>query len=306
MVQSSLPDFSARQLQAVLAVGEYGSFIAAASRLRISQPALTRTIKRVETALGVRLFERTTRHVVITTAGREFAAVAERMLNDLRITVRSIREVAEEQRGRLSIASIMSVASGALPLLLAAYRADRPGIEISVTEGVHGSVIEAVRSGAADLGLTYVDELPDAISGEALQRETFCLVVPRRHRLAGRRGVALDELRDEPMVALPSDSRTRRTIDAAASVAGLPLRQPVTVSQFATLMGCVRAGVGLAVVPTGATGLFLGSDLRAIPVAKPKLTRRLGIVLLREREPSPSAAGFLALARRSWPKAVRL
>ena len=107
-------------------------------------------------------------------------------------------------------------------------------------------------------------------------------------------------------MALPSDSRTRRTIDAAASVAGLPLRQMVTVSQFATLMGCVRAGVGLAIVPTGATGLFLGRDLRAIPLGEPKLARRLGIVLLREREPSPSATGFLALARRSWPKPVRL
>ena len=306
MVQPTLPDFSARQLEAVLAVGEYGSFIAAASRLRISQPALTRTIKRIETALGVRLFERSTRHVQITPAGREFAAVAERMLNDLRITVRSIREVAEEQRGRLAIASIMSVASGTLPLLLAAYRADRPGIEIHVQEGVHGSVLEAVRSGIADIGLAYVDELPDAMSGEALQRETFCLVVPRRHRLASRPRVTLAELRDEPLVALPGDSRTRRTIDAAASVAGVTLRQMTTVNQFATLMGCVRAGVGLAIVPTGATGQFLGRDLRAVRLGEPKLSRRLGIVLLREREPSPAAAGFLALARRSWPRPSRL
>ena len=78
-----------------------------------------------------------------------------------------------------------------------------------------------------------------------------------------------------------------------------------TVSQFATLMGCVRAGVGLAIVPTGATGHFLGRDLRAIRLGEPKLSRRLGIVLLREREPSPAAAGFLALARRSWPKPAR-
>ena len=106
-------------------------------------------------------------------------------------------------------------------------------------------------------------------------------------------------------MALPSDARTRRTIDAAAAVAGLTLRQIVVVSQFATLMGCVRAGVGLAIVPTGATGLFLGRDLRAIPLGEPKLSRRLGIVLLREREPSPAAAGFLALTRKSWPRPQR-
>jgi DNA-binding transcriptional LysR family regulator len=75
----------------VLAVAEYGSFIAAAALLKTSQPALTRTIKRVEDVLGVRLFDRSTRRVEITTAGREFVSVAERMLNDLRISVRSMR-----------------------------------------------------------------------------------------------------------------------------------------------------------------------------------------------------------------------
>ena len=306
MATHALPDLSARQLEAVLAVAEYGSFIAASARLRISQPALTRTIKRVETALGVRLFERNTRHVQITPAGREFVAVAERLLNDLGLAVRNLREVAEEQRGRLTLSSIMSVASGVLPLLLATYRADRPGIEIVVREGVHGSVLEDVRSGGADLGLSYVDDLPDAIEGISLQRETFSVGLPRRHRLAARRSLALADLRDEPMVALPPDSRTRRTIDAATSTAGLTLRQVVTVGQFATLMGCVRAGVGLAVVPTGATGFFLGRDLRAIPVSDPRLARRLGLIVLRGREPSPAAAGFITLVRRAWPKPGRV
>ena len=302
MATHALPDLSARQLEAVLAVAEYGSFIAASARLRISQPALTRTIKRVEAALGVRLFERSTRHVQITPAGREFVAVAERLLNDLRLTVRNLREVAEEQRGRLTLSCIMSVASGVLPLLLATYRADRPGIEIQVREGVHGSVLEDVRSGGADLGLSYVDDLPDAVEGIPLQRETFSVVVPKRHRLAARQSLALAELKDEPMVALPSDSRTRRTIDAAASTAGFSLRQVVTVGQFATLMGCVRAGVGLAVVPTGATGFFLGRDLRAIPVSEPRLSRRLGLIMLRERERSPAAPWFLGLDRRPRPQ----
>jgi hypothetical protein len=71
------PRFEARQLHAVLAVAEYNSFIAAAAFLKTSQPALTRTIKRVEDVLGVRLFNRSTRRVVITAAGKEFVAVAD-------------------------------------------------------------------------------------------------------------------------------------------------------------------------------------------------------------------------------------
>ena len=297
---TSLPDFSARQLEAVLALAEYGSFVAAAARLRISQPALTRSIKRLETALGVRLFERSTRRVQITAAGREFAAVAERMLNDLGITVQSVREVAQERRGLVVISSVMSVAGGLLPRIVAAYRADRPGVEIHVREGVHASVIENVRSGVADFGIGYVDELPDFAVGTALGRETFCAVVPARHRLAGRRSIALTELRDLPIVALPTESRTRRTIDAAAAMAGVQLRQMVVVTQIATVLALVDAGVGIGLAPRGATRGPLGRGLRAVPLGEPRLARRLGLIALREREPTPAASGFLALLRREW------
>ena len=92
MQPANVPDLTARQLHAVLAVAEYNSFIAAAAFLKTSQPALTRTIKRVEDVLGVRLFDRSTRRVAITAAGKEFVAVAERMLNDLRISISSMRE----------------------------------------------------------------------------------------------------------------------------------------------------------------------------------------------------------------------
>src|SRR5215831_9405213 len=140
MQPTNIPDLSARQLHAVLAVAEYRSFIAAAAFLQTSQPALTRAIKRVEDVLGVRLFERTTRRVEVTGAGREFIAVAERMLNDLAISVRSMREIGEAARGQVIISSIMSVASGVLPRIVAGFRKMRPGVELSVREGVHGTV----------------------------------------------------------------------------------------------------------------------------------------------------------------------
>jgi len=300
MPRIALPDFSARQLEAVLALAEYGSFVAAAARLRLSQPALTRSIQRLESELGVRLFERSTRRVQITAAGREFAAVAERMLNDLGITVRSVREVAEERRGLVVMSSVMSVAGGLLPGIVASYRADRPGVEIHVREGVHAAVLEDVRSGVADFGIGYVDELPDFAAGTALGRETFCVVMPARHRLAARHGLSLAELRDEPMVGLPTEARTRRTLDAAAAAAGVPLRQSVVVSQFATLMALVGAGVGIAIVPKGTTLGPLARGLRSVPLVEPKLSRRLGLIALREREPTPAASGFVALLRRRW------
>ncbi|MBV8191727.1 MAG: LysR family transcriptional regulator [Alphaproteobacteria bacterium] len=301
MPRASLPDVSARQLEAVLALVEYGSFIAAAAYLRLSQPTLTRIVKRLEAALGVRLFDRSTRRVQVTAAGREFAAVAERMLADLGITVQSVREVAQERRGLVVLASVMSVAGAALPRLIAAYRADRPGVEIHVRESVHGSVMEDVRSGVADFGIGYIDELPDYAVGTALGRETFCVVVPARHKLVGRHKVGLADLVEQTIVALPTDSRTRRTIDAAAAMAGVPLRQMVMVTQIATLLSLVAAGAGVGIVPRGAIRGPQARGLGTVPL-EPRLVRRIGLIALREREPTPAASGLFALLRREWPR----
>jgi DNA-binding transcriptional LysR family regulator len=305
----NVPDLTARQLHAVLAVAEYNSFIAAAAFLKTSQPSLTRTIMRVEDVLGVRLFDRSTRRVAITAAGKEFVAVAERMLNDLRISVRSMREVGEEQRGQIIISSIMSVANGLIPAVAAKYRASRPGIEIMLREGVHGAVLEDIRSGSADLGATYVDNVPDFVEAKRVSREVFVVILPRGHALteiAKRSGVTLTELVNFPLVSLPHESRTRRTIDGAASSAGLTLRHVATVNQFTTMMSFVRAGVGIAVVPSGAIAGLIGKDLAVLKLVRPRLSRDVGLIWLRERELTPAARGFALIFEEIWRHSDKL
>jgi DNA-binding transcriptional LysR family regulator len=306
MHPSNVPDLTARQLHAVLAVAEYNSFIAAASFLKTSQPALTRTIRRVEDVLGVRLFDRTTRRVAITAAGKEFVAVAERMLNDLRISVGSMREIGAEQRGRIIVSSIMSVANGLFPAIVAKYRASRPGIEIVLREGVHGTVVEDVRSGVADLGVTYVDDVPEFVAAKRVSREVFEVILPRNHPLiktSRRSSVTLAELAEFPLVSLPYESRTRRIIDGAAAGAGYALQHVATVTQFATMMSFVRAGVGIAIVPSGAIAGLLGKDLAVLALAKPRLSRDVGLIWLRDRELTPAARGFAAVVEEIWGKA---
>src|SRR5687768_6244858 len=140
MARDTFPNLSSRQLGAVLAVAEYRSFIAAASSLKMSQPALTRTIKQIETELGVQLFSRSTRQVAITAAGKEFAALAERLLNDLRISVENLRELADQPRGQIVVASVVSLANAVLPSLIADYSRKYPGIQLHLREGLHGVV----------------------------------------------------------------------------------------------------------------------------------------------------------------------
>jgi DNA-binding transcriptional LysR family regulator len=302
---SHTPDLGSRQLLAVLAIADYGSFIAAAAFLKTSQPALTRIIKRVEDVLGVSLFERTTRRVQLTAAGREFIAVAERVLNDLRISVRSMRDLADQQRGQVIVASIESVANGLLPRVIAEYHTARPAIELHVREGVHGAVLEDIRSGVADIGITFVDALPDTVAIVPLGREVFHAVMPREHRLALLRGVTMAQIAHEPFVSLHHDSRTRRAIDAAASKQGTTLQHAVTVTQLSTVMSLVRAGMGVAIVPAGAISGFNTDGLKTVPVIRPTLSRNLGLITLKERDPTPAAIGISTLIRSAWSAAGR-
>lgn len=302
MTPAPLPDLSVRQLLAVLTVADQGSFVAAAAVLKMSQPALTRVVRRVEDVLGAALFERTTRRLRLTQSGRDFLPVAERLLNELRIAARSIRDHAGEARGRVTLACIMSAVTGPLPAILAAWAAARPGVEVSLREGVHGTVLQDLRGGAADFGLTYVDDLPDDMTAQPLGRERFVLVAPPGHRLAEREGtVTLREIAGERLVSFPEESRTRRIIDAAAAKGGLTLRHAVTVSQFATMLRLVRAGAGLAIVPGSAVAGPGGEGLAALPLARPGLTRRIGLVTPKGRAPGPVAAGLLAALRDGWP-----
>lgn len=305
MGKSALPDLSSRELQAVCSVAEHGSFMAAALTLGLSQPALTRTVQRVEQALGLELFRRTTRRVEVTPAGQEFVALAGRILNDLRISYESMREVSDEQRGQVIVSAVMSVAYMQLPLIVAHYRASRPRVEIQVREGIHGTVIEDVRIGVADIGITYVDDVPAEMSSHPLSREAFHVVMPPSHPLADKTEIALEDLIDFPMVSLPRESQTRRLIDGIASAAGMTLQHAVTVGQFATVMRCVHARVGIAIVPGGAIASARSAGLVSRPLSNPSVGRTLGAVLLKERGLTPSAQGFLSQLQSDWSRQAR-
>ena len=110
----------------------------------------------------------------------------------------------------------------------------------------------------------------------------------------------MKQIAREPLVSFPNDSRTRRTIDAAASKQGITLQHVVTVTQVATMMSLVRAGLGLAIVSAGAVAGFNTDGLRTLPITGPTLSRNLGLITLKGREPTPAAIGISTLIRSIW------
>ncbi len=302
---SVLPDLSSRELRAICTIAECGSLVAASLTLNVSQPALTRTLQRVERAIGVELFRRSTRRLEVTPAGREFIALATRVLNDLRISVESMREITDEQRGQVIVSVVMSVAYTQLPLILAKYRESRPRIELQVREGVHGTVLEDVRSGVADLGVTYIDNLQGEFEGISLGTDALHVVMPAGHPLTAKAAVTLDKVAAYALVSLPTESQTTRLLEGLASAAGLTLRQAVTVNHFATVMQCVHAGVGIAIVPGGAVPAALSAGLVSRSLAEPTVIRTMGALLLQQRSLTPSARGFLEHLQQYWSPNTR-
>lgn len=300
MTFSDIPDLSTRQIQAVLAVAEFRSFIAASAHLKVAQPSLTRTIQRVEDVLGIALFDRTTRSVEVTNAGHEFVAMAERILNDLKLSSRSLRELVDEKRGQVILSTIMSIANSRLPAIISTYRASRPAIEIYVREGVHGQALEEVRCGAADFGLSYIEDLPPGLRAEHLGAEFFYLALPEDHPLTALEQVELSDLIGVPLVGLPQNAQTRRIIDGTAASKQISLTYSVTVMQSPTMMRCVSQGIGPAIVPFGTTIGRHDQNIVYRPLHAPRIQRRFGIVMLEDRSFSPAATGFLDVIRASW------
>jgi len=292
------PDIRTRDLRAIVALGQHPRFADAAARLRTPQPALTRAVKRVERALGVALFTRTTRHVALTSAGRQFSAVAERVLAELDLAQRQLG--GGRAPGRVTISTYSAFAVHVLPPLIRRYRELQPSVELAIRERRQDEILEDVRSDTADFGIGYVDSLPDVFASGLLRREPLYVVMPVRHRLARRRRIRIEELRDELLVSPPSDTFLRRLVDGAASGAGIELRHGLTVERLLSVLGHVAGGVGVGVVPEGVLPPKPWIHFEAAHLVEPSLSVSVGLITQRDRYMPPAAAKLAALIRRAY------
>jgi DNA-binding transcriptional LysR family regulator len=290
------PALHARDLQALVAIAHFGSLIGAAVFLETSQSALSRTVTRIETLVGVRLFSRSTRRIELTPAGQEFVAVSERVLNDLRIALGGLRDVAAEQRGQVIVSSLPAVVHHTLPRLVRAFREQRALVDVQVRAGYSTVVLDDVLAGLADFGVVAGEVTSSAVERVDVRRESLYVVFPGDHALAENEApVRLAQLRDVALVSPPRDSQTRMLVEGAAAAAGINLRHAVLVPGFPEMIEYVRAGVGVGFVPAGALPQPLPAGLGARLLAAPALSIAISLIRLSGRHMSPAAEAFWGL-----------
>jgi DNA-binding transcriptional LysR family regulator len=280
-------NFDLTDLQAFRAVAELGSFRKAAEAVNISQPALSRRIDKLEEALGVPLFERTTRSVKLTTVGRVFARSAEQLLDDLDVALLSIRDVSSSRLGHVTIACVPSVAYYFLPNLIASYHRRFPRIKVKLLDSSANEVLGAVISGEADFGVSFMGSQEPEIEFKMLLQERFVAACRRDHPLARKKRVSWSEFYEHEYVSVDKTSGNRLLSAVAPRAPSVCETRHVT-----TMLGLVEAGLGVAAVPSMA---MPGRDhpiLTSVPLVEPVVKRRVGIVKRRGRALTPAAEAF--------------
>ncbi|MEY2952394.1 MAG: hypothetical protein RLZZ401_481 [Pseudomonadota bacterium] len=273
-------NFDLQQLQAFVAVAERGSFRAGADHIHLSAPALSRRIDKLETILGARLFNRTTRDVELTPLGRVFLERARAALDDLEAAMLGIADIAASRSGLVTVACVPSAAIHFLPSVVRSFSERFPLIRIRVIDDAASQVLASVVSGESDFGISFMGGLLPGVDFDPIHTDPFVLAMPRTHALAQRKTVAWADLAGERLIAVARSSGNRQLLDDALAKAGVNPSYRFEVSHIATLLGMVEAGLGLAAVPRLALP-STHATLAGIALRGPVVSRELGLALRR-------------------------
>lgn len=240
-----------RHLRCLVAVAEELHFGRAAERLHLTQPPVSLAIKELESELGVKLFERTSRRIALTRSGEDALRDARTVLAAADTMLRRSRESAQGLMGALSIGFISLPAYSFLPTMLRGFTEDYPRVKLALQEGTTDQIVHDVESGNLDLGLVFrIPELPAALSSRLVHAEPLVVALPANHRLAASRRIALEQLAHERFLGferhqgpLMFDAVVATCMRHGFSPQLFPARQ------MHTIVSLVSGGIGVALVP---------------------------------------------------------
>jgi LysR family transcriptional regulator, benzoate and cis,cis-muconate-responsive activator of ben and cat genes len=270
-------------------------FRKAAEGLAIAQPALSRQIAQLEAALGVRLFNRSSRRVELTPAGAALAERIEPVLSALAHVPSDMKAVAEGQVGRLRVAFTGLAMATVLPDILRGFHRQFPGIRLELNESPTSAQIAALQAGEIDCGFFHPDAPTPGIATTLLLREKNGILLPADHPLRARRSIRLRDLGGTPFVLFPRNFNPGfyDRVLAAFAQAGVTPQIAEEVWPRANGVGLVRAGVGATFVcPSEARNLPEKVVFRRLMGPAPE--SRLVVGWRTEPPPPPALAALLA------------
>lgn len=279
-----------QQLEYFRVVAKTEHFRKAAELLSISQPALSRSITKLEEELGISLFDRTGRSVKLNKFGRIFLYRVENGLNEIALGVQEINQLRDPYTGTLSLAFLPNLGTSILPEIIGHFNKEYPHVEIQLYQNKILDSVEQLLKREVDLCLiSRVGDHP-AITWHPLFEEELFLYVPATHRFANRTSVALHEIAGDPFIAFKKELGMREIINQFCEKARISPVIRFEGEDVPTMAGLVSAGLGVTIIPP-----FHGisSDkIKQISITEPDCYRGIGLAWLNGGTLSPSADLF--------------
>lgn len=289
-----LMNVSLRHIRAFVTVAEKQNFARAAEFLHVSQPALSQTIIQLEQAFGLRLFDRTTRHVALTEVGAKLLPEAQAVLAQVRSLVSLVEAHSDKAKKALRVGYLIGTGVDIVPRIVKAFRDLRPDVEIELVEYDFTAPDAGLRDGGVDLSIFRPPVDPTPFSTIVLMQEPCVVSLPDGHELAARETVSIHDVLPLPIVAAPGAGTWRDYWLACSYRSGVP---PVVSHEAATVDAELQA------VATG-RGISITAESTARFYARPGVTFRVihdmpmcEIAIGTARAPKIVARDFIAVAQ---------
>lgn len=290
-------DFEDIELGAIkrfLTVIEAGSINAAAQRLHIAQPPLSRQMKQLELRLGVKLFERGKRTVALTEAGSLLQNRATQLLSLLGNTVQEMREIDSGTQGKLCIGTVTSSGATLLPQVVRQFRARYPGVVFQLWEGETKRIIELINEGSVEIGMVRYPFDLAVYDSLKLPNEPLVVAVHRSRRQTWdcrRQAVELSGLAGKPLMI---HRKYEATILEHCEKAGFTPEIVCMSDDVMSILAWADADIGVAIVPRAAIGLIPSVNLEFLTIVAPRLETTAAVIWLKSRVLTAAARNFLS------------
>ncbi|HEY2774092.1 MAG TPA: hydrogen peroxide-inducible genes activator [Candidatus Binatia bacterium] len=275
----ALPLPTLRQLEYVVAIADEASFGGAAAACHVSQPGLSAQVQEVEKLLGLRLFERDRRGVVVTPAGEEIVERARVLLAGAREMAELARQRSTPLSGPLRLGVIPTIAPYLLPSSLAAVRRDFPRLRLMLREDKTDVLVSLIARGRIDAALLALDTTLGPVDSVAMFEDAFLLAMPSGHPLAKKKQVTEHDLDGERVLLLEDGHCLRGQVLAVCGRSGATEDADFRATSLATLVQMVAGGDGVTLLPSIAVPFVVtaNSGLMARPFRAPAPGRTIGL-----------------------------
>jgi DNA-binding transcriptional LysR family regulator len=281
-----------RHIRAFLKIAETRNFTRAANDLHVSQSALTVQVQQLEESLGVRLFDRNKRGVMLTAAGKDVFGPLQRLFHDAQTIVEHARDLSFASTGFVSIAALPTVCAGPLPELIRSFLESYPGIRVQISDVVAERVREAVLKREADFGIGTLNGSDADLRAVPLFQDRLVVFTPLGHRLSARQTITLREASAHGLILPARASSVREAVEAIAHRERLLLDIRYETNFMPTALAFVRANLGIAILPESAAGADT-SDFITVPLNNRFSDRQIELLQRRDATLSPAAESLV-------------